>query len=153
MAGRARAGRSFVGHIVSVVETVLWVVSLASFAYFVVYSVSAVALIGLSLYETAFMKIDRGEVLTPPVRTRRPGITLVAPAYNTESLIVANAHSLLASDYQPLEVVIVDDGSAGGTPPALARAFALVELPVGDRFAIATEPVTNIYISRTDPRL
>jgi cellulose synthase/poly-beta-1,6-N-acetylglucosamine synthase-like glycosyltransferase len=135
------------------VGTVFWIVSLAIFLFFVVYALSTFALIGLSLLEASLVKIERGEHFTPPRRSRRPGISLVAPAYNTAPLIVANARSLLASDYEPLEVVIVDDGSEDGTTAALATAFDLVELPVGDRFEIPTATVEHIYVSRSDPRL
>jgi cellulose synthase/poly-beta-1,6-N-acetylglucosamine synthase-like glycosyltransferase len=138
---------------VQVLETALWVVSFAIFVYFVLYTICTMALIGLSLLEVSLLKIERGRFFSLPRRLRRPGITLVAPAYNMESLIVANVRSLLASDYAPLEVVIVDDGSADGTTAALARAFDLVELPVGDRLAIPTAPVTQIFVSRLDPRL
>src|SRR4051812_10988109 len=99
------------------------------------------------------MRIERGDVFSPPRRLRRPGITIIAPAYNTEPLIVANATSLLASDYEPLEVVIVDDGSDDDTIAALERRFDLVELPVGDRMTIATAPIEHLYVSRSDPRL
>jgi cellulose synthase/poly-beta-1,6-N-acetylglucosamine synthase-like glycosyltransferase len=138
---------------VQVLETALWVVSFAIFVYFVLYTICTMALIGPSLLEVSLLKIERGRFFSLPRRLRRPGITLVAPAYNMESLIVANVRSLLASDYAPLEVVIVDDGSADGTTAALARAFDLVELPVGDRLAIPTAPVTQIFVSRLDPRL
>ncbi len=135
------------------VGTIFWIVSFAIFVYFVVYSVSTFALIVLSLVEASLAKIDRGELFSPPVRLRRPGISLIAPAYNTAPLIVANAHSLLASDYEPLEVVIVDDGSEDGTTSALVRAFDLIVLPDGDRLQIPTAPVEQIYVSRSDPRL
>jgi cellulose synthase/poly-beta-1,6-N-acetylglucosamine synthase-like glycosyltransferase len=138
---------------VDAVGTIFWIVSFAIFVYFVVYSVSTFALIVLSLVEASLAKIDRGELFSPPVRLRRPGISLIAPAYNTAPLIVANAHSLLASDYEPLEVVIVDDGSEDGTTSALVRAFDLIVLPVGDRLQIPTAPVEQIYVSRSDPRL
>jgi cellulose synthase/poly-beta-1,6-N-acetylglucosamine synthase-like glycosyltransferase len=137
---------SLLGHIFSTV-------SFAIFIFFVVYTVATFVLIGLSLVEAALMKIERGELFKPPARQHRPGISLIAPAYNTETLIVANARSLLASDYEPLEVVIVDDGSRDGTTAALAAAFDLVSLPVGDRLRIVTAPVTEILVSRSDPRL
>src|SRR5262245_3600357 len=97
------------------VGTIFAVVSFAIFLFFVVYSLATFTLILLSLVETSLTKIERGDTFVPPARLRRPGVTLVAPAYNTETLIVANARSLLASDYEPLEVVIVDDGSEDGT--------------------------------------
>ena len=40
---------------------------------------------------------------------------MIAAAYNEERVIVASVRSLLASDYDPLEVLIVDDGSTDGT--------------------------------------
>ena len=137
----------------STLQTILWIVSSAIFFFFVVYTISTFALIALSLVETSQVKVERGELFSPPIRLRRPGISLVAPAYNTEPLIVANARSLLASDYEPLEVVIVDDGSEDGTTAALAKAFDLIELPVGDRLLIPTAPVTHLWVSRADPRL
>ena len=134
-------------------ESILWIASVAIFVFIVVYAISTVLLIVLSLVEVTLTKIERGELFSPPARLRRPGISIIAPAYNTEPLIVANARSLLASDYEPLEVVIVDDGSEDDTTAALHRRFDLVELPVGDRLPITTEPIERIYVSRTDPRL
>jgi cellulose synthase/poly-beta-1,6-N-acetylglucosamine synthase-like glycosyltransferase len=134
-------------------ESILWIASVAIFVFVVVYAISTVLLIVVSLVEVTLIKIERGELFAPPARLRRPGISIIAPAYNTEPLIVANARSLLASDYEPLEVVIVDDGSEDGTTAVLKRRFDLVELPVGDRLPITTAPIERIYVSRTDPRL
>ena len=133
--------------------SILVLVSVALFVFSVAYAIATVALLALSLVETTLLKIERGELFSPPARLRRPGISIIAPAYNTEPLIVANARSLLASDYAPLEVVIVDDGSEDGTTAALKSRFDLVELPVGDRMPISTEPIEQLYVSRTDPRL
>jgi cellulose synthase/poly-beta-1,6-N-acetylglucosamine synthase-like glycosyltransferase len=138
---------------VSALELILFVVSFAIFLFFVSYSLSTFALILLSLYETSLVKIERGELFTPPERLRRPGITIVAPAYNMESVIVACAHSLLDSDYDPLEVILIDDGSEDATTDVLVQAFDLVELPVGDRLLVPTALVTAKYVSRSDPRL
>jgi cellulose synthase/poly-beta-1,6-N-acetylglucosamine synthase-like glycosyltransferase len=134
-------------------ETVFLIVSFAIFLYFVIYSFSTLALLGLSLFQVSMLKVERGELFTPPRRLRRPGISLVAPAYNMAPLITANVRSLLAVDYEPLEVVIVDDGSEDGTTETLIDAFQLIEIPVGDRLAIATAPLTHLYVSRSDPRL
>src|SRR4051812_31176651 len=107
------------------VATVFWWTSLAVFVFFVVYTLATLVLIAWSLYEAVLVKTERGEIFQPPHRLRRPGISLVAPAYNMEPLIVASVHSLLAVDYEPLEVVVVDDGSTDGTIGALVRAFDL----------------------------
>jgi len=138
---------------VDTLATVLLLISYVLLVFSVVYAIATVGLIVLSLVEASLVKIERGELFSPPQRLRRPGISLIAPAYNTEPVIVASARSLLASDYEPLEVVIVDDGSEDGTTEALTRAFDLIELPVGDRLAIATAPIERVYVSRSDPRL
>jgi cellulose synthase/poly-beta-1,6-N-acetylglucosamine synthase-like glycosyltransferase len=133
--------------------TAIWVVSLLIFCFSVLYALSTLSLTGLSLYEALQQKVERGERFRPLNRPLRPGITLLAAAYDELPIIVTSVRSLLASDYDPLEIVIVDDGSTDGTTEALVDAFDLVPLPVGDRLAIETEQVERIYVSRTDPRL
>jgi cellulose synthase/poly-beta-1,6-N-acetylglucosamine synthase-like glycosyltransferase len=138
---------------VRALEDVLSIVSLAIFAYFVLYVIATFTLITLSAFEVMRVKVEHGERFMPPRRLRRPGISLIAPAYNCEPVIVASAQSLLACDYEPLEVIVVDDSSDDGTAEALATAFDLVELPVGDRLQIPTARIHQILVSRKDPRL
>ncbi len=131
----------------------LWIISLLIFAFSVLYALTTFSLIVVSLHGAVHQKLERGDSFRPPQRPLRPGITLVAPAHNEERVIVANVTSLLASDYEPLEVVIVDDGSTDCMVETMVDAFDLTELPVGDRFELETEPVDRLYVSRTDPRL
>ncbi|HMJ09360.1 MAG TPA: polysaccharide deacetylase family protein, partial [Pyrinomonadaceae bacterium] len=44
-----------------------------------------------------------------------PLVSIVVPAFNEEKVIVRTIDSLLSSDYQSFEVVVVDDGSTDGT--------------------------------------
>ena len=131
----------------------IWIVSLVIFVFSVLYAVTTLSLIGLSLYETVQQKIERGATFKPVKRPLRPGISLIAPAYNEERVIVPSVLSMLASDYEPLEVVVVDDGSSDGMVEKMIEAFDLIQLPVGDRFELETEPVERLYVSRVDPRL
>src|SRR3954471_5437155 len=135
------------------VEAGFFWLSFAIFIYFIFYTVTTFGLICRSLYETVLTGVERGQMFTPPERRSRPGVSLIAPAYNMAPLIAASARSLLAADYDPLEIVIVDDGSEDETTAALDRAFDLVELPVGDRMKIPTRAVLSSYVSRPDPRL
>lgn len=129
-------------------------VSLAIFVVFLVYNLFTLALIAYSAHEVTLLKEARGELFRPSrERPLRPGISIIVPAYNEQPVIVESVRSLLASNYDPLEVVVVDDGSSDGTIEALREAYDLIPLPVGDRFQLETEPIEAIYASRVDPRL
>ena len=52
-----------------------------------------------------------------------PHVSVLIPAYNEESVIVGTVRAALASDYSPLEVIVVDDGSADLTGDLLDRNF------------------------------
>jgi cellulose synthase/poly-beta-1,6-N-acetylglucosamine synthase-like glycosyltransferase len=138
---------------VSVVIAIVLVISVAIFAFFVVYSVVTLSLTAYSLFEGVQQKIERGDRFRPLRRPLRSGISLVVPAYNEELVIVPAVRSLLGVDYEPLEVVVVDDGSSDGTLAVLREKFDLRKLPLGDRFGLETEPLEALYVSAADPRL
>ena len=135
---------------------VLETMSIAIFIFFLVYCVATGTLLIMSLREISWYA--RGQA-GPAVRPRpgqlahRPSVSLVTPAYNEETLIVQSAKAFLASDYEPLEVVVVDDGSKDATFARLEEAFDLVPLPLRGRTDLKTAPIRSVSISRTEPRL
>jgi cellulose synthase/poly-beta-1,6-N-acetylglucosamine synthase-like glycosyltransferase len=136
------------------VTTVLQSISIGILVFFLLYCVATVTLLLLSVRETSWYA--RGQEPSHPhagALGHRPSVSLVAPAYNEETLIVQSAKAFLASAYSPLEVVIVDDGSRDATFARLDEAFDLVPLPLRGRTAIATAPISSVHISRVDPRL
>ncbi|MBV9417792.1 MAG: glycosyltransferase family 2 protein, partial [Solirubrobacterales bacterium] len=136
--------------------TVLQYISIAIFVFFLIYCVATGTLLLMSLREISWYA--RGQA-GPFVRSRpdqlahRPSVSLVTPAYNEETLIVQSAKAFLASDYSPLEVVVVDDGSKDETFARLDEAFHLVSLPLRGRTPLKTAPIRNVNISRIEPRL
>jgi len=52
-----------------------------------------------------------------------PGVTVLVPAHNEESVIVQTVTSVLASDLQDLHVIVVDDGSTDRTGDLLDTHF------------------------------
>lgn len=50
----------------------------------------------------------------------RPVVSAIMPVHNGEQFLQASLESLLAQDYEPLEVVVCDDGSTDGTADILA---------------------------------
>lgn len=80
-------------------------------------------------------------------------ISIIAPAYNEEVVIVAAVKSLLALNYPQYEVIVVNDGSRDGTLQVLREAFDLVPRESFVRRVFRTQPVRATYVSRSDNRL
>lgn len=76
-----------------------------------------------------------------------PGISIVAPAYNEEVIIIDSVNSLLNMNYPRFEVVIVNDGSVDQTLPLLINKFCLEksEFPYVEK--VFCQPVHTIYKS------
>jgi glycosyltransferase involved in cell wall biosynthesis len=65
-----------------------------------------------------------------------PTISVVTPNYNHGRSISDTIRSIAGQDYQPIEHIVVDDGSTDGSPEiiaALAREYPLVKLIVSER--------------------
>jgi cellulose synthase/poly-beta-1,6-N-acetylglucosamine synthase-like glycosyltransferase len=133
---------------------VLHSISIGILLFFLIYCVATVTLLAMSVREISWYA--RGQEPTgtrPEGLAHRPSVSLVTPAYNEEMLIVQSAKAFLASDYEPLEVVVVDDGSRDETFARLEEAFDLVPLPLRGRTALETAPIGGVSISRREPRL
>ncbi|MEP6990579.1 MAG: glycosyltransferase [bacterium] len=80
-------------------------------------------------------------------------VSIIAPAYNEEGMVVPAVRSLLAQSYPEFEVIVVDDGSTDATLAVLIETFDLVPRQVFVRARIPAKPVRMVYRSRTEPRL
>lgn len=80
-----------------------------------------------------------------------PGISIVAPAFNEEVIVIDSVKALLGLEYPNFEVVIVNDGSKDKTLPLLIENFLLVEVPFAYVEKVPCKPVKRIFRSE-DPR-
>jgi cellulose synthase/poly-beta-1,6-N-acetylglucosamine synthase-like glycosyltransferase len=119
------------------------------FAYFVVYNLFTLALLAMSYGEMSWLVRGRqpGRSGLRPL-AQRPGVSIVVPAYNEEELVVSTVAALLEQEYEPLQVVVVDDGSTDATFERLATAFDLVPLPLGGAFPLESARVRSLHASR-----
>src|SRR5438105_824035 len=60
----------------------------------------------------------------PEIRGPRPGVTVLIPAHNEESVIVQTVNSVLESDYLDLQIIVVNDGSTDKTRELLDAHFS-----------------------------
>lgn len=76
-----------------------------------------------------------------------PGISVVAPAYNEEVIIIDNVNSLLSLEYPKFEVVIVNDGSKDKTLELLIDKFELVQIPFPYIEKVRCQQVKRVFKS------
>ena len=62
----------------------------------------------------------------PTPSSARALVSVVVPVYNMAHYLRDTLDSVLASDYAPLEVVVVDDGSTDGTPGSMSLPYAVI---------------------------
>lgn len=60
-------------------------------------------------------------------------VSVVIPTHNTRELTVRSVESLLASGFEGVEVIVVDDGSEDGTEQALGARFPSVRVVANER--------------------
>ena len=81
------------------------------------------------------------------------GISVIVPAYNEERVVVDCVKTILDSDYQNFEVVVVNDGSKDHTLLQLHQAFELQEMQKSADHLLSDTPVLGFYRSKTHPHL
>lgn len=80
-------------------------------------------------------------------------VTLLIPAYNEESTVVATVRSLLQLNYSHFEIVVINDGSTDRTLDRLKEAFDLHAFPEVVRRRLPTEALRGVYRSSVYPEL
>ena len=129
--------------------------SLLITAYFVLWNLSQVAMSPLAmrtLWRHRLRNTRRARGLVGGVAVPR-FVSIVAPAYNEELTIVESLRALLAVDYQPREIVIVNDGSTDGTLALMQETFQLVPAPLAFDQPLPSAPVRGVYRSISEPDL
>ena len=80
--------------------------------------------------------LDKTPRMEEKMNEKAPTISVVTPNYNHGRLIAETIRSVAGQIYQPLEHIIVDDGSTDDSREiiaALAREYSLVKMVVSER--------------------
>jgi cellulose synthase/poly-beta-1,6-N-acetylglucosamine synthase-like glycosyltransferase len=80
-------------------------------------------------------------------------ISVLVPAYNEATTIVATVESLLQLSYAEFEVIVINDGSTDTTLEALIERFGLLPYPAAYRAQLPTQEVLGVYRSTRHARL
>lgn len=96
--------------------------------------------------KTRYSEMEESILLKHPETT--PPISIVAPAFNEEIIIIDNVNSLLNLEYPNFEVIIVNDGSKDSTLELLIENFDLVETPYPYIEKVRCQPFKRMFTSR-----
>lgn len=80
-------------------------------------------------------------------------VSIVASAYNEETMILASVRSLLAQEYPEFEVIVVNDGSTDRTLALLIEHYQLTPDHTVYPDILAHRAVESVYVSAIDRRL
>ena len=133
----------------------LTALSLAFTMYFVLWNGSQIALglvSGMSIRNYIRRRTRRDVALSARVASP-PFVSIIVPAHDEAVTIVESIRALLALDYTPHEIVVVNDGSADNTLAVLQHTFQLLIAPVAFVEPLASERVRGIYRSASEPAL
>lgn len=98
-------------------------------------------------------EVERLKSMPPVAISHTPGITILVPACNEESVIEATVRALLLLNYPNLKVMIINDGSKDGTLRTLLERFQLKTEFLSARTRISPLLPREIFHSQVDPRL
>ena len=137
------------------VEAVAYVAVLVTAVYTALLAAYVLLMLGVSLWENRFRRRQRdtedydallGSRYTIPV-------SVIAPVFNEQVVVIPAVRSLLRLSYPQLEVIVVDDGSTDGTLDMLIAEFKLEPRQVFFRDYLAAKPVRTVYRSESEPGL
>lgn len=80
-----------------------------------------------------------------------PAVSIIAPAYNEEKIIIENVNAMLKVYYPKLDVIVVNDGSTDDTLQVLIDEYSMVEVPFTNTQRVPCKPIKAVYRS-TDKR-
>jgi cellulose synthase/poly-beta-1,6-N-acetylglucosamine synthase-like glycosyltransferase len=104
----------------------------------------------LALISALAVRHKRREALRKPLSWAPPSLAVILPAFNEEAVICDAVRSLLASEMDGFDIIVIDDGSTDRTAPAVSETFAgagrvkLWQRPNGGKAAAINYALANL---------
>ncbi len=138
-----------------ILATILVVINILIFFYFVFVNFSYITLIIFSYIQTKRSKKESSIFQLSGLFDTRlyKSISILAPAYNEEASIIESTEALLHLEFADYEIIVINDGSKDSTLEKLIKHFQLKKI---DRYipkSIETEPIKAVYGSHRHPNL
>jgi len=127
----------------------------SSYGYVIFFYATAITLIYLTLAVLGYLNILRNRIrytkreenILKLYPETAPGISIVAPAFNEEIIIIDSVNALLSLDYPTFEIIIVNDGSQDKTLDLLLKNFDLIEVPFAYVEKVICKQVNRVFKS------
>ena len=130
------------------ITTIVGAIQFVCLGYFLIFTLSYLALNAISLRSVLRYRADRTLGTFPSKHSGlEPPITILVPAFNEETTIVATIRSLLQLTYAEYEVMVINDGSTDQTMDVLIKEFSLVRSLLPIRKLLQTRPIREVYRS------
>jgi len=121
----------------------LYFASLFFIAYLLLYAIFSYLAIAIGAYK--LYQHDRILRIKKDLEYRHFPISILVPAYNEEITIISSIKSLLAIDYHPYEIVVIDDGSTDKTSQRLIDAFGMEPTTRTIEHKLQCQPQDKLY--------
>lgn len=126
-----------------------------AYGYAIFFYATSITFIYLSLAVLGYLNIwrhktrytNREERILVEYPESAPGISIVAPAFNEEVIVIDSVKSLLSLNYPNFEIIIVNDGSTDKTLDLLISNFEMVEVPYAYINKVDCKPMKRIFKS------
>ncbi|MDH5182409.1 MAG: glycosyltransferase [Gammaproteobacteria bacterium] len=117
--------------------------------YFIILNVGYISLNIIALmYINRYINVLSSDSMPTSLGGMEPPISILVPAYNEETGIVASVHAMLQLHYPEFEILVVNDGSSDDTLQSLINEFDLRPFPEAARLRLETQPIRAVYLSK-----
>ena len=125
------------------------------YQYLIYFYSFAITIFYLFLMICSYFMIEKKKIKYTPIESEllvslpeyAPYISIIAPAFNEEVIIIDNVKSLMSLNYPNYEVIIVNDGSEDKTLDLLIENFDLDEIAFPYIEKVRCRPVKRVFKS------